>query len=60
MIIYYSAMRMQENLPFATTWMDLEGFMLSEVKSNGERQILYDIIYIWNQEKFDSLWWIKS
>ena len=60
MIIYYSAMRTQENLPFATTWIDLEGFMLSEVKSNGERQILYDIIYIWNQEKFDSLWWIKS
>ena len=29
-------------LSFATTWMDLEGSVLSEM-SEGERQILYDI-----------------
>ena len=29
-------------LSFVTTWMDLEGSVLSEM-SEGERQILYDI-----------------
>ena len=28
---YYSAMRKKEILPFATTWMDLEGVMLTEI-----------------------------
>ena len=28
---YYSAMREKEILPFMTTWMDLEGIMLSEI-----------------------------
>ena len=42
---YYSAIRKSEILPFAATWMDLEGIMLSKVR---ERQILYDITYIWN------------
>ena len=32
-------------LSFATRWMDLEGSVLSEM-SEGERQILYDIIYL--------------
>ena len=27
---YYSAIKRNEILPFATTWMDLEGIMLSE------------------------------
>ena len=27
----YSAVRKKEILPFVTTWMDLEGIMLSEV-----------------------------
>ena len=35
----------KEILPFATTWMDLEGIMLSEM-SDGERQTLYDFTYI--------------
>ena len=34
--IFYSAMNKNEILPFATTWMELEGIMLSEVR---ERQI---------------------
>ena len=28
---YYLAMRKNETLPFATTWMELEGIMLSEI-----------------------------
>ena len=28
---YYSAMRKKEILPFAATWMDLEGITLSEM-----------------------------
>ena len=29
---YYSAIKKNENFPFATTWMDLEGIMLSEIR----------------------------
>ena len=36
-----------EILPFAAMWMDLENIMLSEM-SNIEKQILYDITYVWN------------
>ena len=28
---YYSAIKEDEIVPFATTWMDLEGIMLSEI-----------------------------
>ena len=28
---YYSAMRKEEILPFVTTWMKLEGIVLSEI-----------------------------
>ena len=35
-------------MPFAATWMDLEIIILSEVKSERERQIPYDIAYMWN------------
>ena len=35
-------------MPFTATWMDLEIKILSEVKSDRERQILYDITYMWN------------
>ena len=31
---YYSAKKENEILPFMTTWMDLEGIMLSEKASN--------------------------
>ena len=45
---YYSVIKKNEILPFAATWMDLEGIMLREIKSERKRQTLYDIIYMWN------------
>ena len=47
---YYSAINKKEILPFGTTWMELEGFILSNIKSDSGRQsvsIVY-IIYMWN------------
>ena len=40
---YYSAIKNNEILLFATTWMDLENIMFSEIS---QRQILYDITYM--------------
>ena len=39
---YYSAIKNSEIVPFAATWMDLEGIVLSK------RQILYFITNMWN------------
>ena len=43
---YYSAIKKNEILPFATTWMDLEGIMLSETIQTEKDK--YVIIYMWN------------
>ena len=40
---YYSAIKKNEILPFATTWMQLEGIMLSEIR---ERQKSYDFTHM--------------
>ena len=45
---YYSAMKKNEIIPFATTWMNLEIIILNEVR---QRQISYDIIYIVESKK---------
>jgi len=42
----YSAIKKNENLPFATTWMDCEGIMLSEVSQTEKDNVLYDIMYM--------------
>ena len=34
-------------MPFETTWMELEGIMLSE-KSDREKQMPYDFTHKWN------------
>ena len=39
---YYSAIKKNEILTFATTWMELEGIMLSEIR---ERQRSYDFTH---------------
>ena len=41
---YYSAIKKNKIMPFAATWMELETVILSDVKSERERQISYDII----------------
>ena len=45
---YYSAVKKNEILPFATMWIDLKDFMPTEIS---QRQMLYDIIYMWNLKK---------
>ena len=42
---YYSTIRKKEILPFAITWMDLEGTMLSEI-SQTEKDKYYVITYM--------------
>ena len=44
----YSAIKKNKIMSFAATWMKLETLILSEVKSERERQIPCDITYIWN------------
>ena len=43
---YYLAIKKNEILLFAATWMDLESIMLKWKKSDRERQILYHITYV--------------
>ena len=47
---YYSATRRNETGSFVETWVDLESVTQSEVKSEGEKQILYINAYMWNQK----------
>ena len=44
---YYSVVKKNGRMSFAATWMDLEIIILSEV-TQVERQIPYDITYMWN------------
>ena len=36
---YFSAIKKNEILPFVTTWMDLEGIMLSEISQTEKDNI---------------------
>ena len=38
-------------MPFAAMWMGLDMITLSEVSQTGERQISYDITYMWDLKK---------
>lgn len=42
---YYSAMRKEDTLPFAATWMDFKHIMLSKTCQT-DRQVLYDITLV--------------
>ena len=46
---YYSVIKMKEIMPLAATWMDLAIVTLSKV-SQTEKDISYDIVYMWNIE----------
>ena len=43
----HSTIKKNKILQFATTWMDLECIMLSEM-SDRERQMVYGFTYMWN------------
>ena len=45
---YFSTIKKKEILTFGTAWMDFEGPVLSEKKSDRERQILYYLTQTWN------------
>ena len=45
---YHSAMKMNEIMLFAATWMQVEITILSEIWSKSERQIPHDITNMWN------------
>ena len=47
---YYSAIKKNEIMPFAATWMDPVIITLSEV-SQTKKDISYDIAYMWNLKK---------
>ena len=47
---YYLAITKNEIMSFEATWMDLDIVILSEV-SQTERQISYNIAYMWNLKK---------
>ena len=44
---YYSAIRKDDYPTFASTWMELEEIMLSEI-TQSERQLSYGFSYLWN------------
>ena len=44
---YYPAIKKNEILPFATTWMELECIMLSEI-SQSEKDKSHDFTHMWN------------
>ena len=40
---YYSAIKKNEIMPFAATWMDLEGTMLSEISQRKTNTVYYHL-----------------
>ena len=44
---YYTAIKRNEILPFATTWMNLEGIMLSEISQTAKDRYC-KISYMWS------------
>ena len=52
-MVYYSAKKKNEIMPFVATWMDLVIIILSELSQKEKRQIPHDITYMWNL-KYDT------
>ena len=51
--MYNGILLSHKKMPFAATWTDLEIIILSEVKSDRERQTPHDTTYMWNL-KYDT------
>ena len=52
---YYSAIKRNEIMPFAATWMDLDRDCHTErSKSDREGEISYDILYMWSLKRNDT------
>ena len=45
---YYLAIKKKEILPYATTWMDLQGIMQSEISQR--KTNMYVITYMWEKK----------
>ena len=45
---YYSAIKKNETMPFAATWMNLDIIILIRVNQKRKRQIPLDIAHMWN------------
>ena len=45
---YYSAIKQNEVMSFAATWMDLKVIILGEVSQTEKGKLLYGITYTWN------------
>ena len=53
MVEYYSPRKKNEALPFATTWMNLEGVMLSEINQTEKDKYQYSMIsHMWNIDNY--------
>ena len=50
---YYSAIKKNEIMPFAATWMDLEIIILNEM-SQKEKDKYHDVTHMWNIKKNDT------
>ena len=52
---YYPVIKKSEILLFATTWLDIEGIVLSEISQTKEDKTLYVITYMWNLKKIKQM-----
>jgi len=43
---HYSTIKKKEILPFATTWMELEGIMLNEIRERSIKSLMNYFTYI--------------
>lgn len=43
---YYSAVKKNETLPFATTWIDLASIMLSKIRQSGKVNTIWFHSYV--------------
>ena len=52
-VLYYSAIRRKQTVPFATAWMELEGLMLSDIRQaeKDKYQMIFLICGVLNQSK---------